>query len=78
MVDVGVILGHIGIMEKKIKLLYCKVGAVFQHYVKFPGFENVPSGLAAVEVAPGTYGFAALFAVAGLHSFFYIRLFLPL
>ncbi|CAE7777904.1 FCPE [Symbiodinium sp. CCMP2456] len=42
------------------------VGAVFQHYVKFPGFESVPAGLGAVEVAPGTYGFAALFAIAGL------------
>jgi len=41
------------------------VGAVVQHYVKFPGFEKVPAGLDAVEVAPGTYGFAALFAAAG-------------
>ena len=41
------------------------VGAVVQHYVKFPGFEKVPTGLDAVEVAPGTYGFAALFAAAG-------------
>jgi len=41
------------------------VGAVVQHYVKFPGFEKVPAGLDAVTVAPGTYGFAALFAVAG-------------
>ena len=41
------------------------VGAVLQHYVKFPGFEGVPAGLAAVAAAPGTYGFAALFAVAG-------------
>merc|ERR1719162_2536703 len=41
------------------------VGAVAQHYVKFPGFENVPAGLGAVTSPPGTYGFAALFLVAG-------------
>jgi len=41
------------------------VGAVIQHYVKFPGFEKVPAGLDAVTVAPGTYGFAALFVIAG-------------
>merc|ERR1711957_903040 len=41
------------------------VGAVAQHYVKLPGFENVPAGLAAVTTVPGTYGFAALFLVAG-------------
>ncbi|CAE8613514.1 unnamed protein product [Polarella glacialis] len=41
------------------------LGAVVQHYVKFPGFESVPSGLGAVTTAPGTYGFAALFLVSG-------------
>merc|ERR1719159_2324240 len=41
------------------------VGAVAQHYVKFPGFEKVPAGLAAVTTPPGTYGFVALFAIAG-------------
>jgi len=41
------------------------LGAVVQHYVKFPGFEKVPSGLGAVEVAPGTVGFGALFVLAG-------------
>merc|ERR1719375_336992 len=28
------------------------VGAVAQHYVKFPGFEKVPAGLAAVTTPP--------------------------
>jgi hypothetical protein len=42
------------------------VGAVFQHFVKFPGFEKVPAGLGAVTSAPGTYGFVALFLVSGL------------
>ncbi|OLQ03100.1 Fucoxanthin-chlorophyll a-c binding protein A, chloroplastic, partial [Symbiodinium microadriaticum] len=42
------------------------LGAVVQHYVKFPGFDSVPSGLAASITAPGSYGFVALFAVAGI------------
>ncbi|CAE8611726.1 unnamed protein product [Polarella glacialis] len=41
------------------------LGAVFQHYVKFPGFGDVPSGLGAVEKLPGTFGFAVLFLVSG-------------
>merc|ERR1719311_1283444 len=41
------------------------VGAVAQHYIKFPGFEKVPAGIAAVTTPPGTYGFAALFLFAG-------------
>merc|ERR1712151_281257 len=41
------------------------VGAVVQHYVKLPGFEKVPSGLAAVTSAPGSYGMIALFLLAG-------------
>lgn len=42
------------------------LGAVVQHYVKFPGFEKVPAGLAAVTVPPGSYGMVALFGVAGI------------
>lgn len=41
------------------------LGAVTQHFVKFPGFGDVPSGLGAANTAPGSYGFIALFAVAG-------------
>merc|ERR1712203_800935 len=41
------------------------LGAVVQHFVKFPGFEKVPAGLGAVTTAPGTFGFAVLFALAG-------------
>merc|ERR1711972_1156129 len=41
------------------------VGAVVQHYVKLPGFDEVPSGLSAVNVAPGSYGMIALFVLAG-------------
>lgn len=40
-------------------------GAVIEHYVKFPGFEKVPAGLAAATIEPGQTGFIALFVVAG-------------
>jgi len=36
------------------------LGAVVQHFVKFPGFDKVPAGLKAVTSEPGTYGFIAL------------------
>lgn len=42
------------------------LGAVVQHYVKFPGFEKVPAGLDAINTAPGSYGTIALFLVAGV------------
>jgi len=42
------------------------LGAVVQHYVKLPGFEKVPSGLNAVNEAPGSYGMIALVLVAGV------------
>mmetsp|Transcript_114177 Transcript_114177/g.368877 ORF Transcript_114177/g.368877 Transcript_114177/m.368877 type:complete len:461 (-) Transcript_114177:247-1629(-) len=41
------------------------LGGVAQHYIKFPGFESVPSGVAAVATPPGTYGFVALFLLSG-------------
>merc|ERR1719270_1198820 len=41
------------------------VGAVFQHFVQFPGFDSVPKGLKAVLAPPGTYGFVALFLLSG-------------
>ncbi|CAE8680518.1 unnamed protein product [Polarella glacialis] len=40
------------------------LGALVQHYVRIPGFESMPSGLHAVLTPPGSYGFAALLAVA--------------
>merc|ERR1719421_2107665 len=42
------------------------VGAVAQHYIKFPGFEKVPAGLAAVTTPPGSYGVLALFLLSGV------------
>merc|ERR1712203_621254 len=41
------------------------VGAVAQHYIKFPGFDSVPAGLSAVLTPPGGYGMIALFLAAG-------------
>jgi len=41
------------------------VGAVAQHYIQFPGFKDVPTGLAAINVTPGSYGAIVLFAVSG-------------
>jgi len=42
------------------------LGGVVQHFVKFPGFTEVPSGLGAVNIVPGSYGFIALFGIAGV------------
>lgn len=42
------------------------VGAVVQHFVQFPGFENIPKGLGAVTTGAGTYGFVALFLISGV------------
>lgn len=41
------------------------LGFVAQQYIKFPGFEGVPAGVGALTTPPGTYGFVALFAIAG-------------
>jgi len=41
------------------------LGMVLPHWVKFPGFEEVPCGLKAVVTPPGTYGLLAVLALAG-------------
>jgi hypothetical protein len=46
--------------------MMASVGAVVQHYVKFPGFEKVPTGLAAVNIAPGSFAAIALFGICGV------------
>jgi len=45
--------------------MMASIGAVLQHFVKFPGFESVPSGLAAATTAPGSYGLGFLVVIAG-------------
>lgn len=41
------------------------LGAVVQHWFRFPGFQDVPNGVQAVLTAPGTYGFIAILLIAG-------------
>eukprot|EP00435_Cladocopium_sp_Y103_P052551 s1209_g16.t1 len=41
------------------------VGCVVQHNIKYPGFEDVPTGIQAAITPPGTYGMLAIFALAG-------------
>ena len=42
-----------------------ELGGVAQHYIKFPGCDDVPAGFSAVTSAAGTYGFVALFVLSG-------------
>jgi len=46
------------------------VGAVVQHYIQLPGFENVPKGIFAVTSGNGLPGFAALFVLSGALELF--------
>jgi hypothetical protein len=46
--------------------MMASVGMVVQHYVKLPGFEDVPAGYAALTTSAGATGFAALVCVIGL------------
>uniref|UniRef100_A0A7S0B535 Uncharacterized protein n=1 Tax=Pyrodinium bahamense TaxID=73915 RepID=A0A7S0B535_9DINO len=41
-------------------------GSVVAHYVKMPGFEGVPTGLAALGTNAGATGFAVLLLLAGV------------
>merc|ERR1719355_444956 len=46
--------------------MMASAGAVLQHVVRFPGFENEAPGLKAAVGTPGMYGFAALFIISGV------------
>lgn len=46
------------------------VGAVVQHYIQLPGFENVPKGIFAATSGNGLPGFAALFVLSGVLELF--------
>jgi len=41
------------------------LGAVAQHWLRFPGFDQVPSGITAVTTVPGAAGFVALVLGSG-------------
>ena len=43
-------------------------GSLFACYVRFPGFENVPSGLAALSTPKGADGFALLVGLIAAHE----------
>jgi light-harvesting complex I chlorophyll a/b binding protein 1 len=45
--------------------MLASVGLLAQHFIKFPGFEQVPSGVMAPYSAPGSYGMIALVVVSG-------------
>ena len=47
-----------------LKRMMAAAWDVIQHYVKLPGLDQVSFGHSAVNVAPGTYGMIALFALA--------------
>jgi len=42
------------------------VGSAFAHYVRFPGFDSVPTGLKALDTPMGGAGFSALLLFVGL------------
>ncbi|CAE8611638.1 unnamed protein product [Polarella glacialis] len=46
------------------------LGMVAQCYFHFPGFEEVPNGIGAVALAPGTYGLGAIFVISGVLELF--------
>jgi hypothetical protein len=46
--------------------MMASVGLVVQHYVKFPGFEDVPAGLGALTTSQGANGFMALIFLVGV------------
>jgi len=43
-------------------------GSLFAHFVKLPGFEDVPTGLAALNTTKGAEGFALLFFLIAGHE----------
>jgi len=45
--------------------MMASVGAVIQHYLQLPGFENAPKGIYAPTAGSGTFGFVALFLISG-------------
>eukprot|EP00929_Paragymnodinium_shiwhaense_P093456 TRINITY_DN5361_c0_g1_i1.p1 TRINITY_DN5361_c0_g1~~TRINITY_DN5361_c0_g1_i1.p1 ORF type:complete len:272 (-),score=72.44 TRINITY_DN5361_c0_g1_i1:263-1078(-) len=46
--------------------MMASVGAVFQHFVKLPGFENVKGTFGAINNPAGTFGFFGIVAVSSV------------
>lgn len=50
--------------------MLASIGNLLPHWQRFPPFENVPNGLKAVITPPGTYGLAAVLALAAVIELF--------
>merc|ERR1711948_225721 len=46
--------------------MVASVGLIAQHFVKLPGYEHVPSGLAAVTTGQASLGFLAIVIASGV------------
>jgi len=46
--------------------MMASIGLVAQHFIKFPGFEKIPSGIGAINTQLGLVAFMALFAWSGV------------
>lgn len=45
--------------------MMASVGLLGQHFIKFPGFERAPAGLAAMDSGEGILGFLGIFVASG-------------
>jgi len=72
---VGDYAGFHGLRSAELKhgrvAMMAAVGTVFAHYVKFPGFEKVPAGLAALKDPAAVVGFFLIFPLAGFIEIVY-------
>jgi len=50
--------------------MMASIGAVAQHYIRFPGFEQVPAGIEAIYFNPAETAFIGLFALSGVMELF--------
>jgi len=53
--------------------MLASVGMVAQHYIRWPGFEQVPSGTLAIETDPASKGWWILIAFSGFLEFFVLK-----
>lgn len=53
--------------------MLASVGMVTQHYLRLPGFENVPSGTLAIEVEPANKAWWFIIALCGVLDFFVFK-----
>jgi hypothetical protein len=46
--------------------MLASIGMLGQHFLKFPGFEKVPAGIAAMNTGSGIFGFVGIFNLSGI------------